>query len=41
MVRLTNQRIHRRGSMFIEVGVALPLILIITFGALEYSWAFM
>jgi hypothetical protein len=27
--------------MFIEVGVALPLILIMTFGALEYAWAFM
>ena len=41
MVRLSKQRIHRRGSMFIEVGVALPLILIITFGSLEYAWAFM
>ena len=41
MVRLSKKSIHRRGSMFIEVGVAVPLILIITFGALEYAWAFM
>ena len=41
MVHLKSRSTHRRGSMFIEVGIALPLILIMTFGGLEYAWAFM
>ena len=31
---------QRRGSMVIEAVVALPLLLIILFGGLEFAWAF-
>ena len=30
----------RRGSMIIEASVALPLLLIVLFGGLEFAWAF-
>ncbi len=36
-----NTRLHRRGIATIEMALVMPLLLILTFGLIEYGWLFL